>query len=56
MLVDFLSDEYTLESAISQIENAEIRIKNNIITVLYDNGVTDIFEVELIEKLSIKNR
>lgn len=51
LIVDSLCKEYPLEEAIKQVEEAVITIKKDTITVVYDNGVTDVYKVELIEKL-----
>lgn len=51
MLVGFLCNEYTIEDATEQIENAEIVIKNNTIRVNYDNGKSDLLKLVITKKL-----
>lgn len=45
LLVEFLAEEYSLESAIQQIANCNlIHITNNRYSVIYDNGKADLVE------------
>lgn len=43
-LVQWLSDEYPIEEAEEQIDNAKITENDGEITIEYDNGVKDIVE------------
>lgn len=45
LLIKWLSEEYTVESATKQIESAKIEEKK-ILVITYDTGVQDIVEIE----------
>jgi hypothetical protein len=51
MIVDNLLDEYPLEEAIRDVEEAEIVIKGSAIHVIWSNGVTNDYKIETIERL-----
>lgn len=51
LIIDQLCTEYSLKEAVDSLENAEIRIKGTTVTVIYDNGKSDKYELILIEKL-----
>lgn len=51
LIINQLCEEYSVLEATNQVENAEIIIKGNIIKVIYDNGVMDVFELVTVEYL-----
>jgi hypothetical protein len=53
MIIDFLSKEYHVEEATRQVNEAEIIIKGNHITVKYVNGNYDRFEIVITETLKL---
>lgn len=51
MIVDNLLDEYTLKEAIRDVDEAEIVIKGNTIHVIWSNGKTNDYKIEIVERL-----
>ena len=45
MLIQWLMNEYAEDAAINQIDNARIDINNDIVTIIYDNGVKDVVRI-----------
>jgi hypothetical protein len=44
-LIKWLCKSYSLEEATNSIDNANISIKGDEITILYDNGIVDIVKI-----------
>lgn len=51
MIIDILANDYPFAEAVNQVDTAEIRIKGDKVTVIYDNGEVDVFSVVITETL-----
>ena len=51
MIVDSLLDEYPLEEAISDVDEASIWIKGNTVRVIWSNGKTNEYNLVITERL-----
>ena len=51
MIVNNLLDEYNLDDAIRSVDESEIHIKGNNINVVWSNGKTNDYKIEVTESL-----
>ena len=51
MIIDNLCSDYSIEDATEQVNNSEILVEGELVRVIYDNGVSNLFKLESIKKL-----
>jgi len=51
LIITELLSEYAEDEAIDSVNKSEIKVKGNTITVTYENGAIDVYEVVKIEKI-----
>lgn len=51
---ELLVDGYPLEDATTQVDEAkDIIVNNDIVKIIYSNGMVDVFEIEYVKKLKL---